>query len=257
MIISNIYDTPSLKVCAATCFVWYTIAAPHLHHTLKLRWWNTVTARADLNPLAALHELGLLPLVKKVHFPSDMYQSPWVVPETFDSESFRYFSVLSNVQDLIITNLDLSKFTSSIGNYFGHFSPTLRSITLLFLRGCPRQLLDLLRLFPKLDDIKIVRYSGTIETHNSLDTKSAQIRGSLQGRLTLNGFWDQKLLEEVIASLGGMRFISMDLDDVVPGAQLLLDACAGTLQTLCFHPESLFHSCKMFLEEAVTPPELT
>ena len=215
-----------------------------------------MTARADLNPLSALHELGLLPLVKKVHFRNGMYQSPWVVPETFDSETFRYFSILSNVQDLIITNLDLSKFTSSIGNYFGHFSPTLTSITLLFLGGRPRQLLDLLKLFPKLDDVKIVRYAGTTEADDPPDTQSTQIRGSLRGKLTLNGFWDQKLLEEIIASFGGMRFISVDLDDVV-GAQLLLDACAETLQTLRFHPESLLHSGKRFFEQAFTLSELT
>jgi len=204
-----------------------------------------MTTLANLAPLV-LHKLGLLPLVKKVQFLGDRHRRFLVVPQVFDSQGLRHFSTLANVQDLVITGLDLHKFTSGVENYFGHFSPTLRSIALLDPSGPRRRLLDLLGLFPKLDDIKIVRYGGALEALESVDTQRAQIRGSLRGKLELDGFWDKKLLEEIITSFGGMRFVSMDLNNV-EGAQLLLDACAETLQTLCFRPESLFRSGKRFL----------
>ena len=209
-----------------------------------------MTIRKDLNPLVALHELGLLPLVKKVQFPTGKYQRPWLAPEIFDSK-LPHFSTLANVQDLVITDLDLSKFASGTENYFGHFSPTLRSIVLPNPRATPRQLLDLLRLFPKLDDIKIMHYGSGPEARNTVGPQRTQIRGLLRGKLELNKFWDQKLLEEIITSFGGMRFVFMDLNDV-EGAQLLLDACAETLRTLRFRPESLLHSCKRFLRKGGT-----
>ena len=217
-----------------------------------------MVTRKDPNPLSALHELGLLPLVKKVQLPSNRHRRYWVAPEIFDSESLRHFSALANVQDLVITGLDLYTFTPGvpIENYFGHFSPTLRSIALLDPRGPPRKLLDLLRLFPKLNDIKITGYDSGPEAYNTVFTERAQIRGSLRGKLELDRFSNQQFLEEIVASFGGMRFTSMDLGSV-EGAQLLLDACAETLQTLCFRPERLPLSGKRFLEEDGTASELT
>ena len=254
MIISNlIYDTPSLKTCAATCFAWYTVAAPYLHHTLRLRRWYT---RKDIIPLTVLHELGLVPLVKKVHFPSEWHEGHWVVPEIFDSKSLRYFSTLSNVQELVVTGLDLPKFTSGTENYFGHFSPTLRSIALLNPIGTPWRLVNLLGLFPNLDDIKIVRYSSGYEAHNAVDVQRAQIRGSLRGKLEMDRFWDRRLSKEIVASFEAMRFTFMDLGDV-GAVQLLLDACAETLQTLRFRPEGLFRLCKRFFKEDITASKLT
>ena len=215
-----------------------------------------MTACKDLNPLVALHELGLLPLVKKVQFPSGKYRRPWMVPEIFTSGKLPHFSTLTSVQDLVIADMGFSEFTSGTEDYFGHFSPTLRSIALLDPRGTHRQLLDLLRLFPNLDNIKIVRYDSGLEAHDTVDTQRAQIRGSLRGKLELDKVWDQKLLEEIIASFGGMGFVFMDLT-AVEGVQLILDACAETLQTLRFRPESLLHSCKRFLGKKGTTSELT
>ena len=205
--------------------------------------------RDDLEPLSALRELGLLPLVKKVN----RYRRCWVVPE-----SFRHFSALANVQDLVIARLDFYRFTPGVPveNSFGHFSPTLRSIALSEPRGPPGMLLDLLRLFPKLDDIVIVGYNGGFEVHNAVFAECAQIRGSLRGKLELDRSLNQPLLEEIITSFGGMRFTSMDLHNI-EGAQLLLNACAETLETLCFRPICLLRSGKRFPEEYGTPSDLT
>jgi hypothetical protein len=151
-----------------------------------------------------------------------------------------------NLQDLKIEDLDFSKFqTVGIKKYFGHFSPTLRSIALLRPSGLPLQLLDFLRLFPKLDNIEIAYYHTTTAADNTLDTPRTPIHGSLRGKLVLIAFTEKELLEKIIAGFGGIRFISMDLDNVL-GAQLLLDACAETLQTLRLHPSSLFQSRRWF-----------
>lgn len=246
MIISNLtHNIPSLKACAATCFTWYNAAAPYLHHTLILREWHAVTTRRDLIPLAALHQLGLLPLVKKVEFRRGIFKCPWVVPDIFGSQSLDCFSALVNLQDLTIADLFFSEFASGIEKYFGHFSPTLRSIALVRPVGSPRQLLDFLGLFPKLDDIKVAHYLAMIGTHDTPDTPRAPVWGSLRGKLTLEGFVDQRLLEEIITSFGEMRFSSMDLDEVV-GVQLLLDACAETLQTLRYRLDRRFTLRKRF-----------
>ncbi|KAF9645693.1 hypothetical protein BDM02DRAFT_3189480 [Thelephora ganbajun] len=237
-----VYDTPSLKACAATCFAWYTVAAPHLHHTLSLKQWNTVTKREDLNPLVALHRFGLLPLVKRVQFRGGSYTNSWTIPEVFESEGLRYFSELVNVQELMIVDLEFSESTLGIEGYFAHLSPTLRSITVIGSSCPPRQFLDFLRLFPRLDDIKIAYYDyhGMIEVHNTPDTERAPIQEPVRGKLTLNGFVNYVLLREIV-SLGGMRFVSMDLDNLAWG-RLLLGACAETLETLRFRLEKSLYS---------------
>jgi len=231
-----VYDTQSLKACAATCFAWYNITAPHLHHTLTLHEPHTDPTRGGPNPLMALDKLGLLRLVKKVQFQRGISRSPWVVPDFFDPQSLCYFSALTNLQVLEIASLDFSKFASGTEMYFGRFTPTLRSVTLTHPSGPHQQLLDFLRLFQKLDDIKIVRYRPTTETRYATDAPRAPIQGSLRGRLTLSGFVEEGLLEDIIAAFGGARFVSMDLEDVL-GVQFLLDACAETLQTLRVYPE--------------------
>ncbi|KAF9645592.1 hypothetical protein BDM02DRAFT_3262827 [Thelephora ganbajun] len=238
-----VYDTPSLKACAATCFVWYIVAAPHLHHTLSLKRWNAMTTREDLNPLVALHKLGLLPLVKKVQFRGGSYTNSWTIPEIFKSEGLRHFSELVNVQELMIVDLEFSGSTLGIESHFAHLSPTLKSTTVIGSSCRPRQFLDFLRLFPRLDNIRIACYDyhGVTEAHNTPDTQRAPTQGSLRGKLILNGPVDPRLLEEIVASFEGVRFVYMDLDNIA-GGQLLLDTCAETLQTLCFRLESPSYS---------------
>ena len=232
MIIAHlIHDTSTLKTCAATCFSWYNVATPHLHHTLTLRQWSPDTHHKRLNPLASLDKLGLLPFVKRVQFEKELFSVPWVIPATFDCQSMRYFGALENVQELAIADLDFSKFPVGLGEYFGLFSHTLRSVALSGPRGTRRQLLNFLRLFPQLDDIKISHYHSRTESHEELDTWSISTRGGLRGRLALVRFDEEGLLGDISAVFAGMRFTSMDLQNV-RGMQLLLEACTDTLETL-------------------------
>jgi len=247
MIIAHLtYDTPTLKACAATCSSWYYVATPHLHHTLALRQWSTDISRRHLNPLASLDKLGLLPFVNKVQFEKAL-SVPWVVPAVFNPKSMQYFRALVNLQDLAIADLDFSKFPAGLGEYFGHFSPTLRSVALSCPKGARRQLLDFFRLFPKLDDIKISYYRGRGEAHKALDPQFIPISGGLRGRLTLKGFDEEGLLEDIIVAFGGMRFTSMDLYNV-RGIHILLEACGDTLETLSIFPDEMFQRGKRALD---------
>ena len=251
MIIAHlIYDVRTLKACAATCFSWYNIATPHLHHTLIFREWYTYASHKYshkyLSPLASLDKLGLLPFVKQVQFKRAVFTIPWVVPAIFHTRNMRYFRALVNLQDLTISDLDFSTFPMGTGQYFGHFSPTLRSVALSSPKGTRRQLLDFFRLFPKLDDIKIAHYHARPEVHEALDGQLVPIRGGLRGRLILRRFGDQGLLKDIIVAFGGMRFTSMDLRNV-RGTQLLLEACADTLEVLHIYPDDIFQRCERVL----------
>ena len=180
MIIAHLtYDTESLKACAATCLAWYNVAAPHLHHTLTLWQWHSEMGNRDLNPLVVLYERGLLPHVKKLRFRTGFSRTALVVPDYFDFWGLHHFSALVNLQDLTISDVILSQFASGAEKYFGHFSPTLRSIALIHPMGSTRQLAHFLGLFPKLDDVKIVRYHVTPDT---LDTPHPPTQGSLRGK---------------------------------------------------------------------------
>lgn len=236
MIFAHItFDTATLKACAATCSAWYGAATPYLHHTLTIRGWTVWDARYKrLNPLAPLDKLGLLPLVKRVQFEKALYPAaPWFVPSIFDPEGMRHFGALVNLQDLAIADLHFSNFPAGVGEYFGHFSPRLRSVALSAPSGTRRQLLDFLMLFPKLDDIKISHYCAETETETreGLPHLAPFTSGGLRGRLSLTHFGCKELLKDIIIVFGGIRFTSVDLRNA-QGTPLVLKACADTLETL-------------------------
>lgn len=244
MIIARlVHDIPALKACAATCLSWYNIAFPHIHHTLVFRDRSQTTSRRYLNPLVPTHKLGLLPFVKKAQFNRGRYATHWIVPAIFDSRSMRYFRALVNLQDLAIESLDFSLFPQGVGAFFGHFSPTLRSLALTNPLGSRRQLVDFFRLFPGLDDLVVCGYYGKGEGHEPLDDELMAIRGGLRGRLHLKTFHDEGLLKDIIVAFGGIRFTFMRLESV-SGVPLLLKACADTLQTVHIYPGDRFLSGK-------------
>ena len=241
-----IYDTPSLKACVATCFAWYNEAAPHLHHTLTLRQSHKEITHRRLNPLHELDKLDLLRFIKKMRFQSHTFHPfriPWVTPAIFNPQGLRYCSMLVGLQDLTVEDLEFSVFGAKIGSCFGQFPPTLRSVTLKHPRGSPWQILDFLTLFPGLDDIGIMHYRAQPGEHGGSGVPSSPITGPLRGRLTLEDLAAEGLLGDLIVASGGIRFVSMNLNDVLD-AQLLLDACAETLQTLRLHPIGLLRPGK-------------
>jgi hypothetical protein len=146
-------DLDTLKALSLTCRSWYIAVVPHLHHTLSLRDNRHGTTRDKLKPLSQLYQLGLMPLVKELRM--DQWHEQWFVPEEISRRDLRYFSAFTNVQTLSFQCLDISRFIPGIERYFGHFLPTLRSITLISPFCTCRQLSFFRSFFPNLDNFKV------------------------------------------------------------------------------------------------------
>ena len=230
-------DMHALKGFSGTCHSWYIAAVPYIHRTLVLEDRFPDPARAELKPLAKLHKMDLLPFVKKLWIRSPLFE-PWLSPKKFDRQTLRHFTALTNVRQLRIERFDLSKFMPGIERYFGHFAPTLRSISLTISSGTQMQLLYFLGLFPNLDDIEIEYYPTT--KSDSTPSPGTELAvpfstPSLGGQLKLTHFTDETIFRDMIALFGGLRFRYMDLFSV-EGSKLLLEACADSLQTVRIYP---------------------
>ena len=161
-------------------------------------------------------------------------------PQWFDSRSLRYFSALKNLQELGIDNLQVSSFMPNIQRYFKHFAPTLRLLALREPEGSCRQILYFIGLFPNLQDLKICYPLPREEVESTADSTLVPLFvPPLSGRLTLTCFTREKLLKEMIALFGGLRFRYMDIFRV-KCVRLLLDASGETLETLRVYPTELY-----------------
>jgi hypothetical protein len=226
-------DLDALKACSLTCRSWYAAAVPYLHDTLILRNDVLGTTHGGLKPLSELDRLGLSPLVKGIRV---VQMWTWFVPQAFSPRDLRYLSTFANVHILGLEYLDISLFIPGTERYFGHFSPTLRSITLVKPFCTPRQLSHFLSLFPNLDNIMIWQTPTSPPNTITLDTELVPFSTPrLRGRLVLYYLDSIETCTHLIASGGGLRFRHMDLCRTGGCAPVLLEACAGTLETLRFY----------------------
>jgi hypothetical protein len=132
----------------------------------------------ELKPLYKLRRLGLAPLVKEIQVVQTSRM--WLVPWAFDSRDFGCFSDFANVQTLTFECLEISLFMPDVERYFGHFPPTLRSLTLSSVPLCtPRHLSHFLSLFPNLDDIAIWQFS--MHRHNLTPPIQSSFRSPRRG----------------------------------------------------------------------------
>lgn len=122
-------DLDTFKACSLTDRSWYITTVPHLHRTLTLGRDGPDFSRRRLNP--------------------------WFGPQALSSRGLRHFSAFTNVRTLRFEELEIHRFMPDIERYFGHLSPTLRSITLFNPYRNPRQLSHFLSLFSNLNDIEI------------------------------------------------------------------------------------------------------
>ena len=242
-------DLRTLKACSLTCRSWYIIVVPHLHHTLTLSWERPCfnrrgkkkrpSAHHKLKPLPELHNLGLIPLVKKIRVEQRVERwndiHPWLVPRAFTRRDLRYFSAFANVQVLVLQRLQIYCFIPGIGRYFEHFSPTLQSIGLHDPCCTPKQLSHFLSLFSNLDDIEIHQATIFIPDKAVRDTELVPFSApKLRGRLTLVNFHWAETWTNLVNSCGGLWFRHMDLYRSTECIPVLMEACAGTLETLRF-----------------------
>lgn len=227
-------DLDALKKCSLTCRSWYTIAVPHIHHTLNLKDSVFDMVHRKLTPLAKLHDLGLIPLVREIRVGQLAGPGGWFGPEAFSLNDLSHFSAFANVHTLRIQGLNIDRFTPGIERYFHHFSPTLKSISLYYPTcRAPRFLSYFLSLFPNLENIEIRQFftSNIPISDADLTLFSAP---KLRGQLTLHAFLSTEPWTSLIAS-GGLHFRNMVLRKVGACAPVLLEACADTLETLRFY----------------------
>ena len=229
-------DLRTLKACSLTCRSWYSATAPLLHHTLTLVGDGHETNGSQLEQLSKLHELGLVPLVKEIRMKQSRGDlSPWFAHWAFNDSHLSYFYTLANVHTLRLQELDIHLFIPGSERYFGHFSPTLRSITLFNPRCTPRQLSHFLSLFTNLDNIAIrITYeyvpSATID-----DTQLVLFsKPKFQGRLLLYDFRWVDTWMHLITWCDGLQFHYVDLHWSESCVPMLLEACAETLGILRF-----------------------
>jgi hypothetical protein len=228
-----IYDTRTLLACSMTCYSWYIAAVPHLHHSLttdgEVPFLKEVKYRWP-RPLRESYKLGLLPLVKRFRIRLSPFHK--FTPKCLGGSTLRYFSALTNLQELGIDYLQVSSFMPNIQRCFGHFAPTLRFLALREPRGSCRQILYFIGLFPSLQDLKLCYSSPTKELESETDADLIPpSTPPLRGRLTLTCFTWEELVEDMITIFGGLYFHYMDLYRV-RCVRLLLGACAETLETL-------------------------
>ena len=241
MIIAHfIYDKHALIACSMTCYSWYIVAVPHLHYSLTMEEaryypWDR-TKYMWPTPLRRSYDLGLLPLVKRLRIRLRLYSGNEFIPEWLGRRTLRYFSALTNLQELGIDDLQLSRFMPNIQQCFGHFSPTLRFLALRKPAGSCRQILYFIGLFPNLQDLKFHYSFPTDGQGSTADAALVPLSvPPLRGRLTLASFTRKGLVRDMITYFGGLRFRSMDLFEV-RCARLLLYECRKTLETSRLYP---------------------
>ena len=240
-----IYDTPSLRACTMTCYSWHIAAAPHLHHTYtvglsfqdQMDWWPY--------PFACMDILGLSPLVKKLRINGHCDYSIGVFPDFFIWSLLPHLSHFTSIQELEIEFLAMPWFMLNRGSSVKHFLPTLRSLTLREPKGSSRRIIYFIGHFQHLQDLKLIYDRDTLQGEMAGDpTFVPPFVPPLRGSLTVAHLTSVDLLKDMIELFGGFRFRSMNLLDVY-GMELLLDACAETLESVVLHPtdprgESLF-----------------
>ena len=224
------HNLEDLKACSLVCRSWYIATVSHLHRTLTLGGDGVDHTRCKLGPVYALHKLGLARLVKEVQVEQLWGLGCWFTPNV---PGLHYFSSFSNIHTLKFQNLEIYRFIPNVDYYFGYFSTSLRSITLLNPNCTPRQLSHFLSLFSNLDDIEIER-AGT-STPN-IPTPGLELgplsTPKLRGRLALHEFHSVETWTQLITFCGGLQFRHMDLRESAGCVPTLLEACAETLETL-------------------------
>ena len=186
------------KFNTLTCHSWNIAAVPHLRHTLTLRrnipsfigdGLDPPSARDKLKPLSKLHRFGLIPLVKEICIEQWCGAGSWFIPQAFSRSDLRYFSAFMNVHTLRFRGMEINRFIPRIKNYFEHFSPILRSITLFSPYCTPRQLSHFLSIFSNLDDIEIWYGRGSLSNTATSDEDLVPFSApKLRGRLALRDF---------------------------------------------------------------------
>ena len=226
-------DTASLRTCSLISHPWYTAAVPRLHRTLVI-YIDRYKKKGDwLKLLKMGSKLGLLPFVTGLFiygehwgpYPSNLRRA------SFTPQTTVAFSQLTNVQKLTITGLDIASFVPTIHLYFGHFSSTVRFLSLGRILGSDRQIAFFIGLFPHLENLYL--YSGWYSPEKTEDDPKLVplFVPPLRGELTIDYTAAHSLATTIVDLFGGVRFHRMIFHHV-GGTQPLLYGCADALVSL-------------------------
>ena len=231
-----IYDMPSLCACNLTCYSWRIVAAPHLHHVYTIRPGSWGLGSWLTNHLTCLNVLGLPPLIKKLQIRGSDDWNIELSPELLGWCNIWQFFAFTSIQELEMEYLNIPSFMSGLRSHDRHFLPTLRSLALRGPIGSRQQIIYFIGLFQHLQDLKLIYDGGKFWGKLVGDpTLVPPFAPPLRGSLTVAHLTSVDLLKGMIELFGGIRFRSMNLLDV-DGMELLLDACAETLETVVLHP---------------------
>ena len=228
------HDTHSPLACSLTSQSWHTAAVPHLHHTLisYVRYHSTGKNTDWPKSLETASKFGWLPFITSLSLFGDGY-GLW----RFSSERFNYrtqlnFSALTNVRELYIANLDIPSFIPTIQQYFGQFSPTVRSLTLIGPNGSYQQIAFFIGQFQHLENLCLNDGRSCFFGGPGYDlTPVPPFIPPLNGCLTAGSLEGHGLAKAMVDLFGGLWFRRMSLLRV-GGAQSLLYACASALEAL-------------------------
>lgn len=234
-----IYDLRSLRTCTLTCYSWYIAAAPLFHRSLI--YPNCLPHEKGMPwvmPLTMKHTLGLLPLVKTVWVRGTANCGDGLFPREPKPCNIIPFLPLTGVNQLRIDYLDIPGFMPWIRLSFRNFLPTLRDLALKDPKGSSRQIIYFVGHFQHLQDLKLVYSSRAVEPVDNLQFIPPFVP-PLRGSLIIKRITGAGLLKDMIELFRGIRFHHMDLFDV-DGMRLLLDACAGTLESVVLDPRDRY-----------------
>lgn len=227
IIVHPTLDIDTLKACSLTCHSWYTIAVPHIHHTLVLKGIIFDPPHQTFKPLSKLHRLGLIPLVKEI-WVGQCLGRDWFEPRAFNSNHLFQFSTFTNVHTLILQGLGIDRFVPGIERYFQQFSTSLRSISLYYPNcSAPQYLSYFLSLFPNLEDIHI-RDLSTLGRNAELVSLPAP---KFRGQSTLQKYLSTEAWTYLIYFCG-VPFHHVVLRNVGACAIILFGTRSETLETL-------------------------
>ena len=223
------YDKPSLRTCCMTCYSWYIAAVPHLHHAQIIHVNTKGRDGKWLWPIPILNmgSFGIFPLVKdlRIHGNSDDSFSPKLLHW---GAMYYNFLELTNVQKLQIKYLDIPSSIPRVQKYFGHFLPTVWSLSLISPEGSTRQIVFFIGLFRHLKDLSIHNVPPQIGLEHD-PTLIPPFSPPLRGQLVAWHLGRADLIKGMVDLFGGICFSQVDLVEVAE-TWVLLSTCSKTLR---------------------------
>jgi hypothetical protein len=155
-------------------------------------------------------------LVRRVKLLGIHLRSLEVSSKHFNRRILRQFTALTNVQELVIDNLNIPSFMPMVQRYFGHFSPTVRTLALRDPIGSRWQVLYFIGLFEHLENLTLNAGIHDSEGRQLADdlTLIPLFTPPLRGRLVIDTPARVGFLEDMSRLFGGIPFHYIGPSDV-------------------------------------------